>query len=108
MQIGLPVGLDRFVTSSAYVAFTRIVSPLGTIAIAANSFGITAESLCYMPGYGVQNAAVTLIGQSIGAKMTRFDLSLGHVDYGIRHWLDDLFWFVYVFWFTFDDAFINA
>ena len=64
LRIGLPVGLDRLVTSSAYVAFTRIVSPLGTIAIAANSFGITAESLCYMPGYGVQSAAITLIGQS--------------------------------------------
>lgn len=73
LRIGLPVGLDRLVTSSAYVAFTRIVSPLGTIAIAANSFGITAESLCYMPGYGVQSAAVTLIGQSIGAK--RHDLT---------------------------------
>lgn len=77
MQIGLPVGLDRFVTSSAYVVFTRIVSPLGTIAIAANSFGITAESLCYMPGYGVQNAAVTLIGQSIGAKRQDLTFRLG-------------------------------
>ncbi|MBQ6859497.1 MAG: MATE family efflux transporter, partial [Clostridia bacterium] len=43
------------------------VAPLGTIAIAANSFGVTAESLCYMPGYGIASAAATLIGQSIGA-----------------------------------------
>lgn len=77
LKIGLPVGLDRLVTSSAYVAFTRIVSPLGTIAIAANSFGITAESLCYMPGYGVQSAAVTLIGQSIGAKRNDLTYRLG-------------------------------
>ena len=77
LQIGLPVGLDRFVTSCAYVAFTSIVSPLGTIAIAANSFAITAESLCYMPGYGVQSAAVTLIGQSIGAKRQDLSYRLG-------------------------------
>ncbi|WP_297238983.1 MATE family efflux transporter [uncultured Faecalicoccus sp.] len=77
LRIGLPVGLDRLVTSSAYVAFTRIVSPLGTIAIAANSFGITAESLCYMPGYGVQSAAITLIGQSIGAKRKDLTYRLG-------------------------------
>ena len=77
LRIGLPVGLDRLVTSSAYVAFTRIVSPLGTIAIAANSFGITAESLCYMPGYGVQSAAITLIGQSIGAKRKDLTFRLG-------------------------------
>ena len=47
---------------------TVIVAPLGTIAIAANSFAITAESICYMPGYGISNAATTLVGQSIGAR----------------------------------------
>lgn len=83
LQIGLPVGLDRFVTSSAYIAFTRIVSPLGTIAIAANSFGITAESLCYMPGYGVQSAAITLIGQSIGAKRQDLTYRLGLLTTGL-------------------------
>ena len=46
---------------------TKIVAPLGTVAIAANSFSVTAESLCYMPGYGIGSAATTLIGQSIGA-----------------------------------------
>ena len=44
-----------------------IVAPLGNIAIASNSFAVTAESLCYMPGYGIGDAATTLIGQSIGA-----------------------------------------
>ena len=51
---------------------TRIVSPLGMAAVAANSFSVTAESLCYMPGYGISSAAVTLIGQSIGAR--RYDV----------------------------------
>ena len=46
---------------------TKIVSPLGNVSLAANSFSITAESLCYMPGYGVAIAATTLVGQSIGA-----------------------------------------
>ena len=53
---------------------TVIVAPLGVFAIAANSFAITAESLCYMPGYGIADAATTLVGQSIGAgrrKLTR-------------------------------------
>ena len=35
--------------------------------IAANSLAVTAESLCYMPGYGIGSAATTLVGQSIGA-----------------------------------------
>ena len=47
---------------------TIIVAPLGTAAIAANSFGITIEALCYLPGYGIAEAATTLVGQSLGAK----------------------------------------
>lgn len=56
------------VTRGAYVAATVIVAPLGTVAIAANSFAIIAEGFCYLPGYGMQDAATTLIGQSLGAK----------------------------------------
>lgn len=67
-HISWPVGLEHLVMCSAYVMFTAIVSPLGMAAIAANSFAITIESLCYMPGYGIGSAATTLIGQSIGAK----------------------------------------
>ncbi len=70
LHIAIPVAIEQIITCSAYIAFTRIVSPLGTIAIAANSFSITAESLCYMPGYGIAAAASTIIGQSIGAKRT--------------------------------------
>ncbi len=67
-KIGIPVGLEQTIMCGAYICGTRIVAPLGTVAIAANSFAITAESLCYMPGYGIGSAATTLIGQSIGAK----------------------------------------
>lgn len=49
------------------MALTHIIAPLGTVAIAANALAVTAESLCYMPGYGIGSAATTLVGQSIGA-----------------------------------------
>ena len=67
VKIALPVGFEQAVMCGAQVMATRIVSPLGTIALAAHSFAVTAESLCYMPGYGIETAAVTLIGQSVGA-----------------------------------------
>lgn len=67
LNIGLPMGLQQGIMCSAYVVTTMIIAPLGTFAIAANSFGIIVESLCYMPGYGVSDAATTLVGQSIGA-----------------------------------------
>ncbi len=77
LQIGVPVGVERVIMSGAQVIATRIVAPLGTVAIAANSFGVTAESLCYMPGYGISAAASTLIGQSIGAKRDDLTRKLG-------------------------------
>jgi len=77
MRIALPIGAERLIMCTAYIMATRIVSPLGTIAIAANSFGVTAESLCYMPGYGIAAAATALIGQSIGAKRDDLTERLG-------------------------------
>lgn len=67
-KIAIPSAFEHSIMCSAYVAMTLIVAPLGTTAIAANSLGVTAESFCYMPGYGIGSAATTLVGQSIGAK----------------------------------------
>ncbi|MCF0216577.1 MAG: MATE family efflux transporter [Fibrobacteraceae bacterium] len=78
-RISWPVGLEQLVMCSAYVMFTAIVSPLGMAAIAANSFAITIESLCYMPGYGIGSAATTLIGQSIGARRKDLTQKLAHL-----------------------------
>jgi len=52
---------------TAQVAISAIIAPLGTVAIAANTFAINVESLCYMPGHGIAEAATTLVGQSKGA-----------------------------------------
>lgn len=66
-KIGSPIAVQYLLMSSAHVVSTIIVAPLGNFAIAANTFAITAESLCYMPGYGIGDAATTLVGQSVGA-----------------------------------------
>ena len=63
-----PMFVERIVTSAAYVACTAIVAPLGVAAVAANSLAITAEAVCYMPGVGIEAAATTLVGQSLGAR----------------------------------------
>ena len=68
LNISGPMALQNILMRGGYIAATVIVAPLGTISIAANSFAITAESLCYMPGAGIADAATTLVGQSIGAR----------------------------------------
>lgn len=67
-DISGPMAVQNVLMRGAYIVSTIIVAPLGTIAIAANSFAVTAESFCYLPGYGIGEAATALIGQSVGAK----------------------------------------
>lgn len=94
LRIGLPMGLEHLVICGAQIMTTVIVAPLGVIAIAANSFSITAESLCYMPGYGIADAATTLVGQSMGAGrrcLTRsfayITVGMGMLVMGVMGWL---------------------
>ncbi|MBP3304281.1 MAG: MATE family efflux transporter [Muribaculaceae bacterium] len=73
MRVSAPMTLEHAVICGAQIAVTVIVAPLGVMAIAANAFAVTAESICYMPGYGIGDAATTLVGQSYGAR--RLDLA---------------------------------
>jgi putative MATE family efflux protein len=69
-NIALPMTAEHAILCGAQIVITLIVAPLGVVAIAANAFAVTAESLCYMPGYGISDAATTLTGQSYGAGRT--------------------------------------
>ncbi len=79
MTISWPVALERVVMCGAQILITAIVAPLGNVAIAANAFAVTAESLCYMSGYGISEAATTLVGQSLGAGRKDLTLSFGRI-----------------------------
>lgn len=79
LKIGTPVGAESIAMSGASVVSTIIIAPLGTVSIAAHAFAITAESLCYMPGYGIATAASTLVGQSIGARNHRLARRYGYI-----------------------------
>lgn len=78
-HISLPMGFEHLAICGAQIMTTVIVAPLGIVAIAANSFAIIAESLCYMPGYGIADAATTLVGQSLGAGRVRLLKSFANI-----------------------------
>lgn len=67
IKICIPIALEQVARSGAMIVSTGIIAPLGNTAVAANSFAVTVESICYMPGFGVQSAATTLVGQEMGA-----------------------------------------
>ena len=83
VKISFPVAVQKILMGSAQVVSTLIVAPLGNVAIAANSFAITAESLCYMPGYGVGDAATTLVGQTYGAGRSDLCKNFAHLTIGV-------------------------
>ena len=78
-----PLWLQNVVMRGAHVMSTIIVAPLGPVSIAANSFAITAESFCYMPGYGLEEAATTLVGQSLGARRKDMARRFGGITIGM-------------------------
>ena len=83
LKIGAPMGLQHVLMGGAQIVSTLIVAPLGTVAIAAHSLAITVESLCYMPGYGIAEAATTLVGQGIGAGQQLLTRSFARMSVGL-------------------------
>lgn len=83
LKVSAPMTLEHVVICGAQIAVTVIVAPLGVMAIAANAFAVTAESLCYMPGYGISEAATTLVGQSYGAKRQDLAKRFGYITVGM-------------------------
>lgn len=83
LRISAPMTVEHAVICGAQIMITVIVAPLGPVAIAANAFAITAESLCYMPGYGIADAATTLVGQSHGAGRPDLVKRFGYISVGL-------------------------
>lgn len=75
--------VEHAVICGAQIAVTTIVAPLGVVAIAANAFAVTAESLCYMPGYGIGDATMALTGQSHGAGRSALTRKFGYMAVGL-------------------------
>ena len=71
LKVAIPAALQRFATSLGYVAFASMINSLGTVATAAHSIANTVESAFYIPGYGMQAAAATLAGNTVGMKDKR-------------------------------------
>lgn len=66
ISISVPVAMERVCVSLGHVTFTSLVTRLGTTALASHSIALTAEQAFYIPGYGMQAAASTLVGNAIG------------------------------------------
>ncbi|MBE6631656.1 MAG: MATE family efflux transporter [Ruminococcaceae bacterium] len=68
LKVSAPNMLQWLGTSMGYVVFASMINSVGDIATAAHSVANTVESAFYIPGYGMQTAAATLMGNAYGAR----------------------------------------
>jgi putative MATE family efflux protein len=68
LKIGIPTAMEESVRRLAQLLFVRVIASLGTTSFAAHQISLNAESISYMPGFGIAVAATTIVGQNLGAK----------------------------------------
>jgi MATE family multidrug resistance protein len=66
VHLAWPVAAERMVMRMGFVFYVRIVSSLGTVALAANTAAVRLESIFLTMGFGFTVAATTLVGQAVG------------------------------------------
>jgi putative MATE family efflux protein len=67
LRLTWPIALTEVVWSLGSFLYALITIELGTVAIAANQVVVTTEAIFVMASSGLSAAALTLIGQAIGA-----------------------------------------
>lgn len=67
LRVGIPAGLDSLSVVAGQFWFLRIVNTLGNDASAAHGIAIGWEALGYQSGAAFGTAAMTLVGQNLGA-----------------------------------------
>lgn len=68
LKIGIPAGFERVITYTSFLVFVKIIADFGLYTLAGYQIGLRIEGLAFMPGFGFTIAAMTLVGQSLGAK----------------------------------------
>jgi len=69
LRIGVPSGVDSMIFNGARVVLAVFLSQMGTAALHANAIANSLNGFILLPGNAIATVAVTLVGQSYGAKL---------------------------------------
>jgi putative MATE family efflux protein len=68
LRVSVPAAVDSLSTAAGQLWFLTIVNALGDVASAAHGIAIRCEALGYLSGAAFGVAAMSLVGQNLGAK----------------------------------------
>lgn len=68
LRIGLPLGMQRVLQVTGFLAFTGMLAQMGDAALAAHQVALRIVSLSFLPGHGIGEAACVLVGKYVGAR----------------------------------------
>jgi putative MATE family efflux protein len=67
-NVGLPSSLEELQFMIAFIAYSRVVTGLGTVEVAAHTVALRTLELALVPGFSLGTAATTLVSRYLGAK----------------------------------------
>ncbi len=68
IRIGIPASLTQIERNFADLVMVRLITPFGTMAVAAHSLSQRIDSFVQMPGGGFGQGAGVIVGHNLGAK----------------------------------------
>jgi putative MATE family efflux protein len=83
LRISIPAGLDSLSLVVGQLWFLSIINRLGNVASSAHGIALTWEAMGYLSGNAVGTAAMTLVGQNLGAGRPARAARSGWVAFGL-------------------------
>ena len=66
-NVGVPSGLEEMQFMAAFIVYSRIVTGLGTTAIASHTIALRTLEIALVPGFALGAASTTLVSRYLGA-----------------------------------------
>ncbi len=87
LRLAVPLTLEEMQFLLAFLAYVRIISSIGTDAVAAHTVAIRANELAIVVGFGLGAAATALVGQAMGAGRTDLAEAVARVTMKYALWV---------------------